>query len=50
MLQLSCISIKYGGEFGFDGDAESGVASRCRQTTKKVAKTINANNRYALAA
>jgi len=27
----------YGGEFGFDGDVESGVASRCRQATLKVA-------------
>lgn len=41
----------FGGEFGFDRDSESGVASRCRQATIKVAKTINANNnRYALAA
>jgi len=24
---------KYGGEFGFDGDMEARVASRCRQAT-----------------
>ena len=26
-----------GGEHGFDGDMEAGVASRCRQATLKVA-------------
>ncbi len=40
----------FGGEFGFDGDVESRVASRCRQTTLKVAKDINANDNYAFAA
>ena len=38
------------GRTGFDGDVESGVASRCRQTTEKVAQTINDNNNYAFAA
>ena len=42
--------IIYGGEFGFDGDVESKVASRCRQATLKVAQTIINNDNYAFAA
>jgi len=47
MLLCKC---KYGGEIGFDGGRESGVASRCSQATQKVATKINADNNYALAA